>query len=193
MTGIAQDAMKYAGHPYSFGGVPANDKWDCSSFVNKVVGMDLGMAIPGYHAGQFTGSTHGPVVVDWATWTGATTVSSPQQDDLCIWPGFGALGHIGIATDPQHMISALNTHSGTVHTPISGYGPMGVPVIYRRLVDTAGNASTGAGVSVPGCMPLIWVVYYAVCQAKECGRKFSRRERRHRRRENGTRNRRRSR
>jgi cell wall-associated NlpC family hydrolase len=155
MTGIAQDALKYAGHGYTFGGVPANGQWDCSSFVNMVVGMDLGMAIPGYNAGKYDGKTHGPVVMDWATWTGATTVSSPQQDDLCVWAGFGALGHIGIATDPQHMISALNTHSGTVHTPIAGYGPGSVPVIYRRLVDTAGNASTSAGVSLPGCMPLI--------------------------------------
>lgn len=190
MSGIAQDAMKYAGHPYSFGGVPANDKWDCSSFVNKVVGMDLGMAIPGSGAGQYKGTTHGPVVVDWATWTGATTVSTPQPDDLCIWPGFGGLGHMGIATDPQHMISALNTHSGTVHTPISGYGPIGVPVIYRRLNDA--TASSSGGLSLPGCIPLIWVIYYAVCQAKECRRKFSRSERRYRRRENGTRYRRRS-
>lgn len=164
MTGIAQDALKYVGHGYSFGGAPANDKWDCSSFVNKVVGMDLGMAIPGYNAGQYNGSSHGPVVMDWATWTGATTVSSPQTDDLCIWAGFGALGHIGIATDTQHMISALNTHYGTVQTPISGNGPAGVPVIYRRLVDTAGNASTTAGISLPGCMPLIGIVY-AIYQA----------------------------
>lgn len=193
MTGIAQDALKYAGHGYTFGGVPAHGQWDCSSFVNMVVGMDLGMAIPGYNAGKYDGSTHGPVVMDWATWTGATTVSSPQTDDLCIWAGFGALGHIGIATDTQHMISALNTHSGTVHTPIAGYGPMGVPVIYRRLVDKTGNASSSAGASLPGCMPLIWVVYYAVCQAKECRRNFSSRERRHRRREDEKRHRRRSR
>lgn len=192
MTGIAQDALKYVGHGYTFGGVPSNNQWDCSSFVNMVVGMDLGMAIPGYNAGQYKGTTHGPVVMDWATWTGATTVSSPQQDDLCIWAGFGALGHIGIATDPQHMVSALNTQYGTVQTPIAGNGPAGVPVIYRRLVDTSGNASTSAGASLPGCMPLIGVVYCAVCQAKECGWIVSRRQRRHRRRKDEKRHRRRS-
>lgn len=192
MTGIAQDAMKYAGHGYTFGGVPANGQWDCSSFVNMVVGMDLGMAIPGINAGQYKGTTHGPVVMDWATWTGATTVSSPQTDDLCIWPGFGALGHIGIATDSQHMISALDPQYGTTQTPISGNGPAGVPVIYRRLNDTSGSSSGGAGASIPGCVPLIWVVYYAVCQAKEFRRNLSCRERRHWRREDGKRHRRRS-
>ena len=193
MSGLAQDAMQYVGHGYTFGGVPAHGQWDCSSFVNKCAGMDLKSAIPGYAAGAYDGSTHGPVVMDWATWSGASTVQGPPQaNDLCVWAGIGALGHIGIATDGTHMVSALSTHYGTVHTPIAGYGPAGVPVIYRRINALGGGTST-AGASLPGCIPLIWVIYYAVCQTKKCGRFMASRERRYQRRENGKRHRRRSR
>ena len=54
-----------------------------------------------------------------------------------------------IATDATHMISALDTTDGTVHTPIAGYGPVGVPLTYRRLTGvaelTAGTSSSTAG------------------------------------------------
>src|SRR5690349_8150592 len=49
-TGIAVIALTYQGHAYKFGGAPGSDgskPWDCSSFVNYVVGVKAGLAIPG--------------------------------------------------------------------------------------------------------------------------------------------------
>jgi cell wall-associated NlpC family hydrolase len=147
----AADAAQYVGSRYTYGGIPAQGTghWDCSSFVNWVVGHDCGMAIPGYAAGKYTGSTHGPVVIDWFTWSGATTVSDPAADDIVVWPGLGTGGHIGIVVDSSHMISALNTSLGTVQTPIQGYGPGGVAAVYRRLK----GGTSGSTTALPaGCL-----------------------------------------
>jgi cell wall-associated NlpC family hydrolase len=147
-TDIAQDAMRYQGQPYTYGGRADHPgDWDCSSFVSYVLGHDLGLILPGggrYGSSGYPPSAHGPVVSTYAAWNGATTLPAgqpPATGDLCVWNGLGPLGHIGIATDPAHMVSALDHESGTVHTPIQGYGPAGVKVVYRRL--------NGAG-QVPG-------------------------------------------
>ena len=175
--------MRYQGAKYVFGGVPSKGigNWDCSSFVNWVVGNDCRMAIPGYPAGTYTGQTHGPVVLDWSTWSGASTHSGPPNPgDLCVWPGIGASGHIGIVIAGNQMISALDTRDGTKVTPIQGFGPAGVAVVYRQL-----SGVTSAGVSVPGClMALVAVLMpyeivpvgngkYSV-RNKLTGRKYSR-------------------
>lgn len=152
MPDIAEDALRYQGAGYVFGGVPSHGigQWDCSSFVNWVVGNDLGMSIPGFPAGTYKGQSHGPVVLDWATWSGAQTHSGPPgRGDLCVWPGAGAAGHIGIAISGTQMISALDHIDGTKVTGISGFGPKGVALIYRSVT---GNSSSG-GVSFPtGCL-----------------------------------------
>jgi cell wall-associated NlpC family hydrolase len=147
---IAGAALRYVGAGYVFGGVPSHGigQWDCSSFVNWVVGHDSGMAIPGYGAGAYNGSSHGPVVVDWATWSGASNIKGPpNRGDLCVWPGIGVSGHIGIAIDASNMVSALNHIRGTVQTPIAGFGPAGVATVFRSL-----SGNSGAGVSIPGCL-----------------------------------------
>ena len=165
---LAGIAAQYQGAGYVFGGVPARGigNWDCSSFVNWCAGAVGKMAIPGFAAGAYTGQSHGPVVLDWATWTGATTIPGPPANsDLCIWPGLGASGHMGIAVDGQHMISALNHSKGTLFSPIAGFGPMGIPVMYRRINGSA----SGGGISLPtGCanlipgLGLIWLVMNAL-------------------------------
>lgn len=43
---IAADALRYKGAPYVWGGAKPSG-WDCSGFVNYVIGHDLGMTIPG--------------------------------------------------------------------------------------------------------------------------------------------------
>jgi cell wall-associated NlpC family hydrolase len=43
---IASDALRYQGAPYKWGGAKP-DGWDCSGFVNYVIGHDMGMRIPG--------------------------------------------------------------------------------------------------------------------------------------------------
>lgn len=149
MPDIAGDALRYKGAGYTYGGAPAAGigHWDCSSFISWVLGHDLKMAIPGIAAGAYTGTSHGPVVLDYASWNGASTTKSPSRGDLVIWPGLGATGHIGIFLQDNQMISALNHAYGTAVTPIQGYGPAGVPNIYRTV---SGNSS--GGISVPsGC------------------------------------------
>ena len=140
---ITADALKYQGHGYVYG------VWDCSSFVNHVLGQDLGMAIPGYAKGTYRGPPpHGPVVLDYATWTGASTVrGQPSPGDLVIWPGAGPNGHIGIVLGPNKMISALDAQLGTAVTPIAGYGPAGITPIYRTVTGAPGGPGAPGGLA----------------------------------------------
>ena len=165
MGDIVSAALRYKGAGYVFGGVPADGigSWDCSSFVNWVLGNDLGMGIPGYPAGSYHGQVHGPVVLDYATWSGASTHSgNPSPGDLCVWPGIGPTGHIGIATGNTQMISALNHSKGTVQTPIQGYGPAGVAVIFRSVSGNSSSGSSGGSSNLVGCTGLIGMVSYAL-------------------------------
>lgn len=60
---IASIAQQYQGHAYLFGGAPGRDgsqPWDCSSFVNFIVAIKAGLSIPGYSAGTYDGTVHGP-------------------------------------------------------------------------------------------------------------------------------------
>lgn len=129
---IAEDALKYQGTGYVWGGAPGNGAghWDCSSFANAVIGRDLGMAIPMYGAGKYHGQSHGPTTVVWLVWPGAKRVASGQQGagDLAIWQT-----HMGILTDSAHMISALNSSLGVQRTTIHGGAPGGEIVTYKRL------------------------------------------------------------
>lgn len=106
-TSIANDALVYKGAGYVFGGAPAKGRgnWDCSSFVNWVIGHDLMQAIPGYDAGKYAGTSHGPTALMWSLWTGCTTIGTKgaqaQPGDLCCWQT-----HIGIAIGGGQMISA---------------------------------------------------------------------------------------
>ena len=135
---IVADALKYVGNRYVFGGTPGTDKGvdngtDCSGFVNMVVGRDLGIAIPGYTAGQYTGSVHGPTTEVWLMWNGATTIplSQAQPGDLACF-----LTHMGIFTDTgTHFVSALDTHDGVLVTTVAGGTPTGEELHVRRLVD----------------------------------------------------------
>lgn len=160
---IAQIAEASVGHPYSWG------VWDCSGAVNHWLSA-AGLAIPGYGPGRFHGPPpHGPVVIQYAGWNGASTVDwPPNPGDLCIWPGISAGGHIGIAVGPDEMVSALDSQSGTVRTPIHGYGPAGVTVMYRRLHAVApgsGNVLPPSGLAGCGSQAalitggLIWVMW----------------------------------
>lgn len=142
---IAADALRYRGHPYTFGG------WDCSSFVSHVLGQDLHLTLPGGLRGYRGPPPHGPVVLDYARWGGA--VSSPARGDLAVWPGAGANGHMGIVLGPDQMISALNPAQGTAVTAIHGAGPPGITVIYRRVSGVTPGKPTGVPATVPGGPP----------------------------------------
>jgi len=110
---IATDALAYQGHCYHYGGAPGTDGsgcWDCSSFANWVIGHDMGMAIPGYKAGTYDGSVHGPSTLSWLAWTGVHRISpaSAGAGDIACWQT-----HMGIMTGPDSMISAQTPDSGT--------------------------------------------------------------------------------
>jgi cell wall-associated NlpC family hydrolase len=129
---IANDALQYQGHAYSFGGAPGKNgqnPWDCSSFVNWIVGHDSGKAIPGYGPGQYDGSVHGPPTGSWGVWPGLQHIQfgQLQAGDIIVW-----VGHMGICIGPNQMISALNTKEKTKITPIAGFGN-GPVLCYGRL------------------------------------------------------------
>jgi len=141
---ITGAATRYRGRvPYVWGGGNPGG-WDCSGFVNWVLGHQLGLVLPGGIRG-FDGSTHGPVVGDYVTWGGAVTVPAPPAaGDLCIWTGGDFGGHIGFALGPRTMISALDPAAGTAVTPIAGEGPPG-PLIFRRVTGAPGGPGTAGG------------------------------------------------
>jgi cell wall-associated NlpC family hydrolase len=131
-SALAAIAVKYVGHAYLYGGAPGTDgshPWDCSSFANWVVGHDAKLAIPGYAAGAYDGSGHGPATIEWGSWHRMAHVqrSEVQAGDLIVWSG-----HMGIATSNTSMVSALNEQLGTLVTPIDGYGS-GPLLCYGRL------------------------------------------------------------
>lgn len=130
---IGPIAARYVGHAYSFGGAPGKDgsrPWDCSSFVNWIVSQKAGKSIPGYGAGKYDGSSHGPTTFIWGVWTAGLqrlTRDQVASGDIIVWTN-----HMGIAVDNQHMVSALNPNEGTKVTPIDGHGN-GPIMIYGRL------------------------------------------------------------
>jgi peptidoglycan DL-endopeptidase CwlO len=120
---IANDALKYQGHAYLYGGAPGPSgagPWDCSSFVNWVLGHDLGMTLPGSTSPGYSGTSHGPSTLSYLAWSGARTVghsaSASEPGDLVV----GAT-HMGIATGDGNYISAHDPAEGTTVSPVSGF------------------------------------------------------------------------
>lgn len=166
---IANDALRYNGAGYQYGGAPANGigKWDCSSFVSWVMGHDLKMSIPMYPNGSYTGTAHGPTAAQYLVWSGATSIArnAASAGDLACW-----MTHIGIVTGPNQMISAYTTNTGTLVTSIDGAGPTGEPLVIRRVNGAVGAAGAAGQVAqsatgFSGCQwptALIAMGYYAV-------------------------------
>lgn len=129
---IVEIAMSGQGHAYVFGGAPGKDgsrPWDCSSFVNYVVGVKLGRAIPGIAAGRYDGSSHGPPTGMWGMWSGLQRLqrSEVAAGDIVVW-----VGHMGIAIANNQMISAQNPQDKTRVSAIDGFGN-GPVLVYGRL------------------------------------------------------------
>ena len=129
---LASDALKYVGHKYLYGGAPGTsgaNPWDCSSFVNWVLGHDFKMTLPGGVNG-YNGTSHGPTTGGYMSWSGAHTIprSSLEAGDLCVWST-----HIGIAINSTQMVSALNPSLGTMVTTPENGGPQGESLVCRRI------------------------------------------------------------
>lgn len=150
-SAIANDALRYQGAGYKYGGSPANGigNWDCSSFVSWVMGHDLKMNIPMYPNGTYTGNAHGPTALQYLTWVGANSIvrSAAAPGDLCCWAT-----HIGIAVANNQMISAYDTSAGTLITAIDGAGPTGEgPAIIRRINQAVPSNATETASGNSGC------------------------------------------
>jgi cell wall-associated NlpC family hydrolase len=136
-SSIANDALKYVGHKYVYGG-PSNETtgWDCSSFVSYVLGHDLGLPIPGgtWASQTDSGKSHGPTVASYVLWSGAEGVSKTgvQPGDLICFPPDT---HIGIATSGSEFVSAEQPSTGTGVAPISS-GP-GAWIVRRIILGTS--------------------------------------------------------
>lgn len=138
-SSIANDALRYIGHPYVYGGAPGPNGtggWDCSSFANWVLGHDLHMTLPGSSSPGYSGTSHGPTTLSYLAWGAATTVghsaSSAQAGDLLVWQT-----HIGFALGNDQMVSALGAKWGTVQTSIAGGSPTGEILFVRRIKGTS--------------------------------------------------------
>jgi cell wall-associated NlpC family hydrolase len=134
---LARLAARFIGFGYVYGGNASRPGvWDCSSFISYLL-HQARLALPGpgkWGDPAYPPNEHGPVVMDYANWDGATTVGTPQAGDLCIWVGDGPNGHIGIAISGTEMVSALNPQDGTIKTAINpSIGPAGAPLIFRRV------------------------------------------------------------
>ncbi len=152
---IAAFALRWKGQEYVFGGNASHPGlWDCSSFGSFVL-HGVGLSLPD---GKWGGpgmppGSHGPTVESYASWPGAVTVSAPgARGDLVLFVGSGPNGHMGIVLGPDQMVSALDDASGTLVSPITGYGPPGAPVVYRRVIAAAAGTavSAAAGQGQPG-------------------------------------------
>jgi cell wall-associated NlpC family hydrolase len=132
-SSIVDTAMQYVGVMYKWGGVSPTKGWDCSGFVNYVIGVKLRLPIPGTN--NFKGTFHGPTAAMWYVWNGAVTIprSQAQPGDLACW-----MTHIGIVTGPNRMVNAHSTGSPTEVTSID-HMVKGEPLRIRRLKQGGGT------------------------------------------------------
>lgn len=127
-SAVANDAMKYVGQGYIYGGPSQPGRWDCSSFVNYVVGHDLNLPIPGgsWALVCSNGSSHGPATPSWMLFGKPINYGSEQPGDLLV-----TAEHMGIVIGGGKMISAQDPALGT---GVGSYGsgfPGGQPVVRR--------------------------------------------------------------
>jgi cell wall-associated NlpC family hydrolase len=135
-SALLTEFQKFNGHQYVYGGAPGKDGtngWDCSSSINWVVGVYFKHAIPGYAAGQYDGSVHGPPTGSWGIWPGLQHVNpaNAEPGDIIVWTGHMAMfvsGNLQAALNGNpgaaQMFSALDTAEGTKQSTIEGNGPL---------------------------------------------------------------------
>ena len=134
-SGIAADFERYEGKvPYVWAGANPHG-WDCSGSCNYVICHDMGLDIPEFKGGTFTGASHGPSTVTWLSWAPGKLThlqeSEATTDDLVIWQThMGVI--IGQGKDGLEYISAYDTQEGTVRKPVHGGGPWGEVATFWR-------------------------------------------------------------
>jgi cell wall-associated NlpC family hydrolase len=138
---ISDDALKYEGAGYVFGGrADKPGDWDCSSFVSYVLGHDLGIKLPGGSWGDpgFPPHSHGPTTTAYKLYGQRISRDEVRAGDLVVWNT-----HMGIAISNERMISAQDPKDGTGKSGIDGAIP-GETAHFRR-VTAGGSGQFGGG------------------------------------------------
>lgn len=129
---ISNDAMRYIGAGYQYGGnASAIGRWDCSSFVSYVLGHDLGIPLPGGKWGDpgFPPHAHGPTTLQYLVYGSALNRADVKPGDLVVWQT-----HMGIAISPTQIVAARTTASGTGLSTIDGVtAELGETPHFRRV------------------------------------------------------------
>jgi hypothetical protein len=106
---IVSTALRYNGHPYTWGGSPPG-QFDCSSFVDMILDMNHVPVPGGWHIGQ----GHGPTTVSWLrSGTPRVPFSQMQQGDI-----FDTGSHMGFVTGKGTGFAARSTAKGTGPQPV---------------------------------------------------------------------------
>lgn len=143
MSAIADDALRYNGSPYVWGGHPGEHigptgigDHDCSSLCTWVFAHDLGIDAPGIKP-PWPGLEHGPTTTSYLIWGGGLHIPRSQcaAGDLVV-----GYSHMGIAISNTQYISAHDPASGTGVTNIDPF-PDAVYSIIR--VKAASNLAPG--------------------------------------------------
>lgn len=120
---VVNEALNSIGHAYLFGGAPGingDQPWDCSSCVNDNVGRVNRLAIPGYAAGGYDGSVHGPSTIGWLDAQGGVVGSIDRSlaegGDIACWRT-----HMGMFINHDEMVSAANPSQGTIRSFVDGF------------------------------------------------------------------------
>lgn len=120
-SAIADDAMKYVGYPYVWGGKDPSG-WDCYGFLTYVLHHDMGYNLPN---NTYTG------YLEFLSWGQQYQIDEAQVQagDIVIWPT-----HTGIAISPTQMISAENPSAGTKVAAFRDGGPLvPEPMTFHRI------------------------------------------------------------
>lgn len=127
---VLDDAKKYLGVPYLWGGTDPSQGLDCSGFVQRVYG-DLGVQLPRVSGDQARAGT------------AVASLADAQPGDIL---AFGSpVHHVAIYAGNGEMIEA--PHTGD-HVKIIKVADFGEPVTQIRRVLPSGSASgTSAGTS----------------------------------------------
>src|SRR5579863_5874398 len=141
-TDLVDTAYAWLGWPYVWGGavgVDGKNGTDCSGMCNNWYGRIWKLAIPGFPAGSYDGSEHGPSTVGWLDSIGDIVNVVPRSEaqgaDIACWQT-----HMGMCVDNQEFISAANPSQGTIKAPIDGFIPGETLYILRVRSLAAGGS-----------------------------------------------------
>lgn len=130
----------------------------------------------GQKIGQAVG-TYPFIEVGWATPSGTGQTAA------------AAAGQASTSGDPGRYSTAYGVNMSNIIKSLGGPGGILTPGGIKGTVSpeyqnlgggSSAQLTSAIGSTFPGCVPLIWVVYFAVCKTEKCGWHVSRRQLRNR-------------